>query len=111
MNATKILDKIIFVGGPPRSGTTYAVKSLNLHPAFVAAIDDHVYECWGLYYNRDRTGLVQELRSRQLIPEEAQRILKEHLIVDDQLIGVASSEKTKGFPHVLKSVFPSPLSR
>jgi hypothetical protein len=44
MKTTAILDHIIFVDGPPRSGTTFAVKSLNLHPACVAAIDDHVFE-------------------------------------------------------------------
>jgi len=44
MKATEILDHIIFVGRPPRSGTTFAVKSLNLHPACLAAIDDHVYK-------------------------------------------------------------------
>jgi hypothetical protein len=44
MKATEILDHIIFVGRPPRSGTIFAVKSLNLHPACLAAIDDHVYE-------------------------------------------------------------------
>jgi hypothetical protein len=103
MKATEILDQIIFVGGPPRSGTTFAAKSLNFHPAFVAAIDDHVYECWGLYYNRDRVGLVQELRSRQLRPEEAQEILKNHLFADGRLVGAATSDKIKSFPQVSTS--------
>ena len=109
MKATEILDHIIFVGGPPRSGTTFIAKSLNLHPAFVAAIDDHVYECWGLYYNRERTGLVQELRSRLLCPEDAQKILKNHLFADDQMVGAAPSDKTKDFPRVAKNMtlFPS----
>jgi hypothetical protein len=102
MNRSHILDGIIFVGGPPRSGTTFAAKSLNLHPVLVTAIDDHVYECWGLYYYRERSGLVQELRSRDLTPEEAQQILKNHLIDNDQLVGVASSDKVKSFNQVAK---------
>ncbi|MBP1711743.1 MAG: hypothetical protein H6Q49_1945 [Deltaproteobacteria bacterium] len=44
MKATENLGHIIFVAGPPCSGTAFAVKSLNLHPACLAAIDDHVYE-------------------------------------------------------------------
>jgi len=96
MNETRILEQIIFVGGPPRSGTTFVAKSINLHPGFVCAIDDHVYECWGLYYNRDRTGLVQDLRSRQINAEEAREILIKHLFADGQLIGAASSATALG---------------
>ncbi len=103
-----LLDHIVFVGGAPRSGTTFAAKSLNLHPAFVAAIDDHVYECWGLYYYRKRSGLVQTMRSRPLAAEEAREILRTHLVVNDQLVGAATSDKTKGFPPAAKnlSFFP-----
>ena len=104
MKETEILNRIVFVGGPPRSGTTFAAKSLNLHPGFVTAIDDHVYECWGLYYYRERSGLVQELRLRQLSPEEAHKILKNHLFAADQLVGAAPSGKTKNFPRVAKSI-------
>ena len=49
MKAEIILGKMILISGPPRSGTTFAIQSLNYHPDFIAAIDDHVYECWGLY--------------------------------------------------------------
>jgi hypothetical protein len=108
MKDIEILDRTIFVGGPPRSGTTFAAKSLNLHPAIVTAIDDHVYECWGLYYYRDRVGLVQDLRTRQLTPEEVKESLKNHLIVENRLIGAAPSVKTAGCPQVAKieSLFP-----
>jgi hypothetical protein len=108
MEAEEILRRIIFVGGPPRSGTTFAAKSLNMHPAFVAAIDDHVYECWGLYYNRDRVGLVQELRSRQLGPDEAQKALQGHLFAEGRLLGAAPSDKTAGYPRATNSpaLFP-----
>jgi hypothetical protein len=108
MEAAAILRNIIFVGGPPRSGTTFAVKSLNLHPGFVAAIDDHVYECWGLYRYRDRVGLVHDLRTRQVSPAEAQSALKNHLIEDGRLVGAAPSGKTSAYPPALKADPPSP---
>ena len=100
MEAKEILERIIFIGGPPRSGTTLAAKSLNLHPGFVAAIDDHVYECWGLYFYRDRVGLVHDLRTRQVSPAEAQKALKNHLFADGRLVGAALSDKTAGYPRV-----------
>lgn len=94
MKDIDILERTIFVGGPPRGGTTFATKSLNHHPGIVAAIDDHVYECWGLYYYRDRVGLVQDLRTRQLTSEEVKESLKNHLIVENRLMGAATSIKT-----------------
>jgi hypothetical protein len=103
MEATEIFKRIIFIGGPPRSGTTFAVKSLNLHPGFVAAIDDHVYECWGLYFNRDRVGLVHDLRIRPVSPEEAQKTLTNHLFADTGSLSVAPSAKTIGYSRVAKT--------
>jgi hypothetical protein len=108
MEAAEILKRVIFIGGPPRSGTTFAAKSLNLHPGFVAAIDDHVYECWGLYFNRNRVGLVQELRSRLVSSAEVQRTLTNHLFADGQLVGAAWSKKTAGYPLVVN---PIPISQ
>ena len=110
MNEIEIIDRTIFVGGPPRSGTTFAAKSLNHHPGIVAAIDDHVYECWGLYYYRDRVGLVQELRARNLTSEEVKESLKNHLITDNQLIGAAPSIKTADCSQVAKIDSPYPGS-
>jgi hypothetical protein len=108
MKEIEILDRTIFVGGPPRSGTTFAAKSLNLHPGIVTAIDDHVYECWGLYYYRDRVGLVQKLRTGTLSTEEVKNTLKNHLFENDRLIGAAPSTKTMNYPQVSKieSLFP-----
>lgn len=110
MKEIEMLDRTIFVGGPPRSGTTFAAKSLNHHPDIVAAIDDHVYECWGLYYYRDRVGLVHELRNRQLRPEEVKEYLKNHLILENHLIGAAPSNKTAGYSQVAKIETPYPGS-
>jgi hypothetical protein len=110
MKAAEILNRIVFVGGPPRSGTTFAAKSLNLHPGFVAAIDDHVYECWGLYCYRDKTGLVQELRTRRLTPEDAKNRLRNHLFADGRLVGAAPSLKTAGCPPVSTNRSPAPGS-
>ncbi len=110
MKEIDILNRTIFVGGPPRSGTTFAAKSLNLHPTIVTAIDDHVYECWGLYYYRDRVGLVQELRTRQLTPEQVKESLKNHLIEENRLIGAAPSSKTAECPQVAKIDSPYPGS-
>lgn len=106
MEAAAIVKRIIFVGGPPRSGTTFAVKSLNLHPGFVAAIDDHVYECWGLYCYRDRVGLVQDLRTGQISPAEAQNALLNHLFADGRLVGAAPSGKTSAYPLAMKAGSP-----
>jgi hypothetical protein len=108
MEAAVILRNIIFIGGPPRSGTTFAVKSLNLHPGFVAAIDDHVYECWGLYRYRDRVGLVHDLRTRPVSPAEAQNALLNHLVADGRLVGAAPSGKTSAYPLARKADPSSP---
>ncbi len=109
MTKKEILNHIVFVGGPPRSGTTFAARSLNLHPGFISAIDDHVYECWGLYQYRKRCGLVQDIRERSLLQEEARKILAKYLFANACLIGAAPSDKTKGFSLVdaRHSLFPS----
>ena len=107
MNEMEILDRTIFVGGPPRSGTTCAIKILNLHPRIMAAIDDHVFECWGLYSYRGRSGLVQDLRAGNLNPEEAKSKLRKHLFRELRLMGAAPSPKTIGIPEIPLSV-PSP---
>ena len=106
MEEYEILDRTIFAGGPPRSGTSFAAQSLNHHPLIAAAIDDHVFECWGLYHYRSRTGLVQRFRSGPVDAGEARMILKNHLFSDSRLLGAALSEKTKGFaPLSEKNVF------
>lgn len=110
MKPEELLERIIFVSGPPRSGTTFAVKSLNHHPAFIAAIDDHVYECWGLYYYRQRCGLVHEMRIRSVKKAETEEILGRHLFHDDHLISAAPSEKTKNFTEVPESLSRYPGS-
>lgn len=95
MKEADIIDRTIFVGGPPRSGTTFATKSLNQHPSIVAAIDDHVFENWGLYYYRDRVGLVQDLRTNQTNTEQVKKNLEHYLFTEHHLIGAAPSEKTR----------------
>ncbi|MCU0285877.1 MAG: sulfotransferase [Acidobacteria bacterium] len=110
MKEIEILDRTIFIGGPPRGGTTFAAKSLNIHPGIVAAIDDHVYECWGLYYYRNRIGLVQDLRTRQVSTEEVKESLKKHLIVGNRLIGAAPSPKILGCSQLEKIESPYPNS-
>ena len=97
--ADDILNNLILVGGPPRSGTTFAARSLNLHPVIMTAIDDQVYESWGLYYYRTRTGLVQKLRNGGCGAVEIHQALKEHLFRNGCLVGIAPSEKTAGCPR------------
>ena len=77
-----ILNRLIFIGGSPRSGTTFAAQSLNHHPNIMTAIDDHVFECWRLFYYRTRVGLIQQIRdSRQsLSRQDIQTILYNYLI-------------------------------
>lgn len=103
-----ILERLVLVGGPPRSGTTFAAKSLNAHPHLVTAIDDHVYECWALYYYRTRVGLVQDIRvhPREIDREEVNRRLREHLVSGDRLAGVAPSLKTGDCPSAVLPVRP-----
>ena len=98
-SADDILKRLILIGGPPRSGTTFAARSLNFHPQIMTAIDDLVYESWCLYYYRTRTGLVQMLRNGACGAVEIQQVLKEHLVRDGSVAGVAPSEKTSGYPR------------
>lgn len=89
-------ERLLFVGGPPRSGTTFLAQSLNLHPRVVTLIDDHVFECWGLYYYRLRCGLVDVLRKREVLPQEAQQMLWSHLVEKDCFKGLAKPSKLMG---------------
>jgi hypothetical protein len=99
-----IFNRTVFVSGPPRSGTTIAARVLNTHPSIFNYIDDHVHECWALYYYRTRVGLVQDIRTGQMAKEEAWERLQAHLIQDHRLQGVAPSSKTKHMPDA-----PPPL--
>ncbi|MBN1224490.1 MAG: sulfotransferase [Candidatus Aminicenantes bacterium] len=101
-----LFDRMILIGGPPRSGTKLAAWILNCHPQIAAAIDDHVYECWALYYYPTRIGMVDRLRKRPLSRRTAARILENHLVCGQHLIGVAPSEKTSGYPESRPPVRP-----
>ncbi len=103
-----ILNRLILIGGPPRSGTTFAAGSLNSHPRIVTAIDDHVYECWALYYYRTRVGLVQDIRAQSpgINRESVKRRLREHLVSGDGFTGIAPSVKTGGCPSAPLPVRP-----
>lgn len=92
------IDRILFVTGPPRSGTTIAARALNTHPVIFNHIDDHVHECWDLYYYRTRRGLVQDIRDGRIEADTARKRLMEHIIHDRHLVGVAPSSKTESFP-------------
>lgn len=98
MTPEKILDRLLLVGGPPRSGTTLAARMLNLHPYIYAAVDDHVHECWALYHYPSRRGLVDDLRRGPLSPAQARERLDRHLFRSGRIAGVASSPKTAGLP-------------
>jgi hypothetical protein len=106
MERYTLFSKLVLIGGPPRSGTTLLAKLLNAHPEIVLAVDNSMYECWGLYYYRQRTGLVHELRTREVPTEEAQRILWEHLVKRGQLWGVADSPPLSAYPRVPAPVRP-----
>jgi hypothetical protein len=99
--------KLILAGGLPRSGTTLLAEILDSHPNIALAFDTGMsYECGGLYFFRWNTGLVQEMRTRQVSRIEAQRHLAEHLIKDSMLWGVKTSPKTRRFPRVGPSAPP-----
>ncbi len=102
-----LLANMVLIGGPPRSGTTFAAKSLNVHPYVMTLIDDHVYECWALYNYRDRSGLVQELSSRPLTADQVKSRLRHHLFDGDHLAGAAPSAKTIGCPEMAPRAAPA----
>lgn len=99
-----VFNRAVFVSGPPRSGTTIAARVLNTHPSIFNYIDDHVHECWALYYYRSRQGLVQEIRKGQVDKEEARKRLNARHIQDRRLLGIAPSPKTANMPEA-----PPPL--
>lgn len=94
----RILDRLLLVGGPPRSGTTLAARMLNLHPRIYAAVDDHVHECWALYHYPSRRGLVDDLRRGPLDRDRVIECLARHLFRNNRLLGVAPSPKTGELP-------------
>jgi hypothetical protein len=106
MDKQDILNRIIFVGGPPRSGTTFLARSLNLHPAIVTAIDDHVYESWGLYYYRTRWGLAQKLRTKEMSKEEIQQCILQYIVRENNIWGIAPSKKVASFPLASPPIRP-----
>jgi hypothetical protein len=71
---------------------------LNEHPECVTAIDNTVYESWGLYYYRLRTGLVQEIRNNAITSRDAPEYLLRHLVRNGSLYGVAPSNKVLSYP-------------
>ncbi len=95
-----LFNRLIFIGGSPRSGTTYAARSLSLHPKIVTAIDDFQYECWALYYYQGRIGLIQDLRTGKpgMDSQKARDILWKYLVENDCLKSIAPSGKSKGYP-------------
>jgi hypothetical protein len=101
-----ILSRLILAGGPPRGGTTILTNLLNWHPKIVAAIDNMVYENWGLYYYRTRVGLVQKLRSQKMTAGEAQHDLLDHIHRDGYIWGAAPSEKVIAYPLAPPPVRP-----
>jgi hypothetical protein len=103
-----VFDRLIVVGGPPRSGTTLMASILNRHSQCVTAIDNTVYESWSLYYYRLRTGLVQELRTKSMSPKQVQGYLLERLVRNGSLCGAAASKKLVSYPLAEAPVFPSP---
>lgn len=94
----QILDRLLLVGGPPRSGTTFAARALNGHPRIVTAVDDHVCECWALYYYPTRLGLVQELRAGTVTRERALERLRVHLFDGGRFAGLLPSTARRGLP-------------
>jgi hypothetical protein len=95
---TNIMDHLILASGPPRSGTTLLAKILNNHDHIVTAIDNSVYESWGVYYYRFRSGLCARLRLEQMDSAQTQDHLMEYLYEDGYILGVAPSESVKDCP-------------
>jgi len=92
-----VLSHLVFIGGPPRSGTTLAMRILEGHPDILGISDDHVHESWPLYYYGDHSGLVADLR-RGLDGESAQSKLSAALIRNNYLEGIADGPHTETLP-------------
>lgn len=94
----QIFQNMIFAGGPPRAGTTLLARMLNAHPEICIFIDNTVYECWRLYYYRNRTGLIQLLRSNEISSSESKRYLADYIINNCYVNGLAPSEEIESMP-------------
>jgi hypothetical protein len=102
-----ILNRLILAGGPPRSGTTLLAKILNSHSNIVTSIDNGNWETRALYYYREESGLVRQLREGDASPENIRQYLEDRFIENDQVIGVAFSPKVSLSP-VMPSIQTSP---
>lgn len=85
-------------------------RLLNSHPQIVTVIDNSMYESWGLYYYRSRLGLIQQLRTSTISPEQARQHLYRHIVRDDQVWGVAPSSETTAYPLVPEPTRPDEVS-
>lgn len=104
--ARELIENAVFIGGMPRSGTTFLARSLNSHPQFVVSADDHVLESWGLYYYRSRVGMVDGLRRGTLRGETAIQNLEGHLFNTGALLRAVPSDKVSSFPLSAPPVRP-----
>ncbi len=95
-----LLDRLILLGGPPRSGSTYLAESANSHPQIMTVIDDHRFECWTLYYYKTRLGLVTDIREGHEEADNIRTKLQARMFDEKKqsLMGVAHSDKTASFP-------------
>lgn len=93
----ELFSRLVFIGGPPRSGTTLAMRMLEMHPRVLGVSDDHVHESWILYYYGDRTGLVADLRAG--VPATRVRdILWAGLVHNGRLENIAAVPHTADWP-------------
>ncbi len=113
IDSYRITRRLIFAGGPPRSGTTLLAKLLNAHGEIVTVIDNSVYENWALYNYRLRTGLVQQIRDgivRSDEPQRAAHLIVSHIVQGSYLRGAAPGpgmEKYKAVPLAPQAIAQS----
>lgn len=102
----RVMHKSIFAAGPPRSGTTLLAQMLNSHPRITTSIDNSVWECWRLYYYRDRVGLIQSLREGTIEAEAVEPELLAYLTRDNSVSGIAHSKDVEHYPFAPRPVAP-----
>ena len=103
MDSYPITKRLIFAGGPPRSGTTLLAKLLNAHREIVTVIDNSVYENWALYNYRLRAGLVQQIREGTIRSEESERaahLIVSHVLHEGYLRGAAPGPGMKKYKAI-----------
>ena len=97
VNPLQLFSRLVFASGPPRSGTTLAMRILENHPGCLGVSDDHVHESWALYYYGNRTGILADLRTART-EKSLPAALWSELVRNGRLESIADVPHTMDWP-------------